>query len=42
MYNSALISEALANQNNEYEEVLEPSDLKLRPIAAGPTCLTRP
>ena len=42
MYNSALISEALANQNNEYEEVLEPSDLKLRPIVAGPTCLTRP
>ena len=35
---SALISEATAKQNNEYVEVLEPSDLKLRPIVPGPTC----
>ena len=36
-----MISEATAKQNNEYVEVLEPSDLKLRSIVAGPTCLTR-
>ena len=39
---SALISEATAKQNSKYVEVLEPSDLKLRPIVAGPTCPTRP
>ena len=33
---------AIANQNNEYIEVLELSDLKLRPIVANPTCPTRP
>ena len=36
-----MILEATAKQNNEYVEVLEPSDLKLRSIVAGPTCLTR-
>ena len=35
---SALISEAIAKQNNEYVEVLELSDLKLRSIVPGPTC----
>ena len=39
---SALISEATAKQNNEYVEVLEPSDLKLQPTVAGPTFPTRP
>ena len=33
----ALISEAIAKQNNKYEEVLEPSDLKLQPIVAQST-----
>ena len=42
IHKSALISEAIAKQNNEYVEVLEPSDLKLRHIVAGPTCPTRP
>ena len=37
-----MISEAIAKQNNEYVEILEPSDLKLRPIVACPTCPTRP
>ena len=37
-----LISEAIATQNNEYVEVLEPSDLKLWPVVAGPTCPTWP
>ena len=32
-----MISEAIAKQNNEYVEVLEPNDLKLRPIVAGST-----
>ena len=35
-----MISEAIAKQNNEYVEVLEPSDLKLWPIVADPTCPT--
>ena len=42
IHESAFISEAIAKQNNEYVEVLESRDLKLRPIAAGPTCPTRP
>ena len=37
----ALISKGITNQNNEYVELLGPSDLKLRPIVAGPTCPTR-
>ena len=40
--NFYFISEAIAKQNNEYVEVLESRDLKLQPIAAGPTCPTRP
>ena len=34
------INENIAKQNNKYAEVLEPSDLKLRPIVAVPTCPT--
>ena len=41
-HKSPLISEAIAEQNNKYIEVLEPSNLKLRPTVAGPTCSTRP
>ena len=37
VHKSALISEAIAKQNTKYVEVLEPNDLKLRPIVAGPT-----
>ena len=37
-----MISEAIAKQNNEYVEVLEPSDLKLQRIVGGPTCATQP
>ena len=39
---SALISQAIAKQNNKYVEVLEPSDFKLRSVAAGPTYPIRP
>ena len=41
-HKSPLISEAIAEQNNKYKEFLEPSNLKLRPIVAGPTCSTPP
>ena len=37
-----MISEPNAKKYKEYVEVLEPSDLKLKPIVAGPTCPTRP
>ena len=37
IHKSALTSEPIAKPNNEFVEVLEPSDLKLRPIVAGPT-----
>ena len=42
IHKSTLISEPNAKKYKEYVEVLEPSDLKLRPIVAGPTCPTRP
>ena len=41
IHKPALISEVIAKQDNEYVEVVEPSDLKLWPIVAGPTCPTR-
>ena len=42
IHKSKLISEAIGVQNDEYIEVLEPIDLKVRPIVAGPMCPTRP
>ena len=39
---SALISEAIGKQNNEYVEILEYNDRKLRHIVAGHTCPKRP
>ena len=38
---SALISEAIGKQNNEYLKVLEYSDPKLRQIVAGHKCPKR-
>ena len=31
-----------SKDNKEYVHIIEPSDLKLRPIVAGPICPTRP
>ena len=39
---SKLIQNAIKEQQKEYVHMIEPSDLKLRPIAAGPICPTRP
>lgn len=38
IHKSDLILEAITGQNNENVEVLELSDLNLRPIVAGTTC----
>ena len=32
----------MKEQQTEYVHIIEPSDLKLRPIVAGPICPTRP
>ena len=32
----------IKEQHKEYVHIIEPSDLKLRPIVAGPICSTRP
>ena len=42
IHKSKLNSEAIASKNDEYIKVLEPIDLKVRPIVAGPMCPTRP
>ena len=39
---SKLIQIAIKEQQNEYVQIIEPSDLKLSPIVAGPICLTTP
>ena len=42
IHKSKLISSEIQKQNSEYVEILEPDDLKLRPIVGGPVCPTRP
>ena len=42
IHKSKLIQNAIKEQQKEYVHMIEPSDLKLRPIAAGPICPTRP
>ena len=39
---SKWIQNAIKEQQKEYVNIIEPSDLKLRPIVAGPICPTRP
>ena len=41
-HKSKLIQNAIKEQQNEYVHIIEPSGLKLRPIVAGPICLTTP
>ena len=41
IHKSKLIKEAIERQKSSYIECLEPSDLKIRPIVAGPCCPTR-
>ena len=41
-HKSSIISEVIVELNNEYVTILEPNDLKLRPIAAGSNSPTRP
>ena len=41
IHKSELLKEAIKIQNSDYIELLEPNDLKLRPIVAGPSCPTR-
>ena len=41
-HKSKLIQNAIKEQQKEYVHIIEPSDLKLRPIVAGPICPTRP
>ena len=42
IHKSKLIPNAIKEQQEEYVHINEPSDLKLRPIVAGPICPTRP
>ena len=42
IHKSKLIQNAMKEQQKEYLHILEPSDLKLRPIVAGPICPTGP
>ena len=39
---SKLIQNAIKDKQKEYAHIIEPSDLTLRPIVAGPICPTRP
>ena len=39
---SKIINDAIKSQNSECISILEPEDLKVRPIVGGPTCPTRP
>ena len=41
-HKSKLIQNAIKEQQKEYVHIIEPSNLKLRPIVAGPICPTRP
>ena len=42
IHKSKLIQNAIKEQQKEYVHIIEPSDLKLRPIVAGTICPTRP
>ena len=42
IHKSKLIQNAIKEQQKEYVHIIEPSDLKLRPIVAGPIRPTRP
>ena len=42
IHKSELIQNAIKKQQKEYVHINETSDLKLRPIVAGPICPTRP
>ena len=42
IHKSKLIQNAIKEQQKEYVHITAPSDLKLRPIVAGPICSTRP
>ena len=42
IHKSKLIQNAIKEQQKEYVHIIEPSDLKLRPIIACPICPTRP
>ena len=42
IHKSGKIAAAIEEQNSECIELLQPDDLKLRPIVAGPNCPTRP
>ena len=42
IHTSKLIQNAIKEQQKEYAHIIEPSDLKLRPIVAGPIFPTRP
>ena len=42
IHKSELIQNAIKKQQKEFVHIIEPSDLKLRPIVAGPICPTRP
>ena len=42
IHKSELIQNAITEQQKEYVHIIEPSDLKLRPTAAGPICPARP
>ena len=41
IHKSKIINEAIISQNNTYIQVIEPKDLKLRPIVAGHNCPTK-
>ena len=40
IHKSKLLQNAIKEQQEEYVQITEPSDLKLRPIVAGPICPT--
>ena len=42
IHKSKLIQKAIKEEQKEYVHIIEPSDLKLRPIVSGPICATRP
>ena len=42
IHKSKLIQNAIKEQQKEYVHIIESSDLKLRPIVAGPICPRRP
>ena len=41
MHKSEVLHKAIKEQNKELITILEPKDLKLRPIVGGPKCPTR-